>query len=145
MFHFVTFHCITFYTKLLFTSSMTSSVLMMMNCFFGMVDQRKAFSLVSSQDHYQRSSPSLIFNTPRAGFEPAQNPSSGLVDEFVQQCNQFFYISICGNLQKFTLTILFQADFGGKPIVVFNAKKHIFIKICVHVDPHVDYTIQICG
>ena len=28
--------------------------MMMINCFCGMVDQRKALSLTSSQDHYQR-------------------------------------------------------------------------------------------
>ena len=45
-----------------------------------MVDQRKAFSLISSRDHCQRSSPSWISDTPRAGFEPAQNLSSSLVE-----------------------------------------------------------------
>ena len=50
-----------------------------LNCFFcGIVDRRKAFSLISSGDHCQRSSPSRISDTPRAGFEPAQNLSSGL-------------------------------------------------------------------
>ena len=53
---------------------------MMMNCFCGMVDRRKAFSLISSRDHCQRSSPSRISDTPRAGFEPAQNLSSDLVE-----------------------------------------------------------------
>ena len=41
---------------------------------------RKAFSLISSQDHCQRSSPSRISDTPRAGFEPAQNLTSALVE-----------------------------------------------------------------
>ena len=54
--------------------------MMMMNCFCGMVDRRKSFSPISSRDHCQRSSPSRIFNTPRAGFEPAQNLNSGLVE-----------------------------------------------------------------
>ena len=45
--------------------------------FCGMVDRRKAFSLIFSRDHCQRSSPSRISDTPRAGFEPAQNLSSG--------------------------------------------------------------------
>ena len=45
----------------------------MMNRYCGMVDRRKAFSLISSRDHCQRSSPSRISDTPRAGFEPAQN------------------------------------------------------------------------
>ena len=52
----------------------------MMNCFCGMVDRRKAFSLISSRDHCQRSSPSRISDTPWVGFEPAQNLSSSLVE-----------------------------------------------------------------
>ena len=55
-------------------------MMMMMNCFCGMVDRRKTFSLISSWDHCQRSSPSRISDTPRAGFEAAQNLSSGLVE-----------------------------------------------------------------
>ena len=52
----------------------------MMNCFCGMVDQRKAFSLIFSRDHCQRSSPSRISDTPRWVFEPEQNLSSGFID-----------------------------------------------------------------
>ena len=52
----------------------------MMNCFCGMADQRKVFSLISSRDHYQRSSPSRISDTLQAGFEPVQNLSSGSVE-----------------------------------------------------------------
>ena len=55
-------------------------MMMMINCFCGMVDRRKAFSLISSRGHCQRSSPSRVSNTPRAGFEPAQNLSSDLVE-----------------------------------------------------------------
>ena len=55
-------------------------MMMMMNCFCGMVDRRKVVSLISSRDHCQRSSPSRIFDMARAGFEPAQNLSSGLVE-----------------------------------------------------------------
>ena len=51
-----------------------------LNCLCGIVDRPKAFSLISSRDHCQRSSPSRISDTPRAGFEPAQNLSSGLVE-----------------------------------------------------------------
>ena len=47
--------------------------------FCGMVDQRKALSLISSRDHCQRSSQSQISNTPQARFEPAQNLSLDLV------------------------------------------------------------------
>ena len=53
-------------------------MMMMMNCCCGMVDRRKAFSLISSQDHCQRSSPLWISDTPQAGFEPAQSLGSGL-------------------------------------------------------------------
>ena len=55
-------------------------MMMMMNCFCGMVDRRKVFSLISSRDHCQRSSPSRISDTPQAGFEPAKNLSSGSVE-----------------------------------------------------------------
>ena len=55
-------------------------MMMMINCFCGMVDRRKAFSLISSRDHCQRSSPSRISDMPRAGFEPAQGLSSGLLE-----------------------------------------------------------------
>ena len=53
-------------------------MMMMMNCFCSMVDLRKAFSLISSWDQCQRSSPSRISDTPLTGFEPPQNVSSGL-------------------------------------------------------------------
>ena len=53
---------------------------LMMNCFCGMVDWQKVFSLISSQNHCQRSSPSQISDTLRAGFEPVQNLSSDLVE-----------------------------------------------------------------
>ena len=39
-------------------------MVMMMNCFCGMADQQKAFSLISSQDHCQRSLPLRISDTP---------------------------------------------------------------------------------
>ena len=44
-----------------------------------MVDRPKAFSLISSQDHCQRSSPSRMSDTLWTGFEPVENLSSGLV------------------------------------------------------------------
>ena len=51
-----------------------------LNCSCGMVDRQKAFSLIFRRDRCQRSSPSRISNTPQAGFEPAQNLSSGFVE-----------------------------------------------------------------
>ena len=47
---------------------MMMMMMMMKNCFCGMVDKRKAFSLISSQDHCQRSSSSRISNASRAGY-----------------------------------------------------------------------------
>ena len=52
----------------------------MVSCFCGIVDRRKVFRLISSRDNCQRSSPSRISDTPWAGFEPAQNLSSGFVE-----------------------------------------------------------------
>ena len=48
--------------------------------FCGMVDRRKVFSLISSRDYCQRSSPSQISDTLRAGLDPVQNLSSNLVE-----------------------------------------------------------------
>ena len=54
-----------------------------MNCFCGMVDRRKAFSLITSRDHCQRSSPSRISDTPRAELEPSQKLET-LLNEAMQ-------------------------------------------------------------
>ena len=59
---------------------MMMMMVMTMYCFCGMVDRRKAFSFISSCDHHQRSSPLPVSDMPRAGFEPAQNLSIGLVE-----------------------------------------------------------------
>ena len=60
--------------------SIENLMMMMMNCFCRMVDRRKAFSLISSRVHCQRSLLLRISDTPQAGFELAQNLSSGLVE-----------------------------------------------------------------
>ena len=54
--------------------------IMMMNCFCGMVHQRKEFRLFLSWDHCQKSSPSRTSNISQAGFEPVQNLSSGFIE-----------------------------------------------------------------
>ena len=59
---------------------MIMMMMMMMNGFCGMVNRRKAFSLISSRDNCQRSSPLRISDTPRAAFESAQNLSLGLAE-----------------------------------------------------------------
>ena len=55
-------------------------MMIMVNCFCGMVDWRKMFSLISNWDHCQRYSPSRTSDTTWAGFEPAQSLSSGLAE-----------------------------------------------------------------
>ena len=68
------------YTRMTMMMMMMMMMMMIMNCFRGMVDRRKAFSLISSRDHCQRFSPSQITETPQAGFEPVQNLSSGIIE-----------------------------------------------------------------
>ena len=58
-------------------SMMMMMMIMVMNCFCGMVDQRKAFSFISSHEHCQRSSPLQMSDTLQAGFQPVQNLNLG--------------------------------------------------------------------
>ena len=92
------YHCFTFqhfitirisiyqYLKAFFRYLMMMMMMMMMimmimtNRFCGVVDRRKTFSLLSSRNYCQRSSPLWISDTSRAGFEPAQNLSLGLLE-----------------------------------------------------------------
>ena len=53
---------------------------MMMNCFCCMIGQQKGFSIISSWEHCQRSSPKGISDTLWAGFEPTHNLSLILVE-----------------------------------------------------------------
>ena len=61
-------------------SHFSTMIMKMDELFLWFGDRRKAFSLISNWDHCQRSSPLSISDTPRAGFDPAQNLSSGLLD-----------------------------------------------------------------
>ena len=61
--------------------------MMMMNCFCGMVDRRKTLSLISSQDHCQRSSPSRISDTRR------EQDSNIYIYVYIYK---YIYIYICG-------------------------------------------------
>ena len=56
----------------------------------GMVDWRKVFSLISTRDQCQRSSPSRIPDTPWAGFEPAQDLSCAVVLTTTSQRHDYF-------------------------------------------------------
>ena len=74
-------------------------LLLLLNCFCGMVDQPKAFSLISSQDHCQRSSPLQISNKLWARYEFVQNLSSGVAEWSCKVVMMFwhtsFYLSVC--------------------------------------------------
>ena len=75
--------CANFSKKLLFFTPWYANVrvmMMVMKYFCGMVDQRKAFSLIFCCDHCQKSSPSRISDTQRAVFAAAKNLSSGFVE-----------------------------------------------------------------
>ena len=61
-------------------SMMMMMMIMMMNCFCGMVDRQKELCLIFSRDHFQRSSGWRISDTPRGGFEPAQNLTSSFAE-----------------------------------------------------------------
>ena len=58
----------------------TFQMMMMVDCFCGMVDRRKALNLISSRDHYQRLSPLEISDTLQTRSEPLQNLSSGFME-----------------------------------------------------------------
>ena len=60
---------------------MMMRMMMIMDCFSGMADQGKAFTLISSRNNCQRFSPSQISDMPRAGFESAQNLSSSFDEQ----------------------------------------------------------------
>ena len=56
----------------------------LMNCFCGMTDQGKAFSITSSQDHCQRFSPPHISDMPQAGLNLSRTCVQVLLNEVVQ-------------------------------------------------------------
>ena len=74
----VRFSSVTIFELNPWNCSMTMK--MIMNCFCGMVDQRTSLSLISSRNHFQRSSPLQISDTPRVRFEPVKNLSSDFVE-----------------------------------------------------------------
>ena len=71
---------IVIFSKIVDFMGISLMMMMMMNCFCGMVHRGKVFSLISSRDHCHRSSPSRVSDMPRAGFELAQNQSSGFIE-----------------------------------------------------------------
>ena len=68
--------------------------------FCGLVDRRNTFSLISSLDHCQRSSPSLIFDTLWAGIDQEFRLGCAVVITNTPQrrCSQYNPVKICLNL-----------------------------------------------
>ena len=56
---------------------------MVRNCFFGMVDNQRVFSIVSSWNYCQKILPSPTSSMPWAGFKHAQN----LISDFAEWCS----------------------------------------------------------
>ena len=92
-----------------------------MNCFCGMVDQQKIFSLIYSWDHCRRFSSLRISERPQPGSEPAQNMSSGFVEwicaavitttPWCQNTLLEYYFWICSSLGVAHLLSLPQPQF----------------------------------
>ena len=105
--------------------------MMMMNCFCCIVDQQKEFSLISSQDHCQRSSPLQISNMPRTGFEPAQNLSSGLAE---WSCTVVITTTPCHHIHPVIVVVavimhkLFNA--GKKHLSEIDGQLKVFLDPC---------------
>ena len=83
-------------------------MMMAMNCYCGMVDRRKVLNLISSRDHSQKLSPWQTSQTPRAGFEPAQNPSSGFVQALVIE--ETLYLKLARLELAYLTSFTFHAD-----------------------------------
>ena len=64
----------------MFQMMMMIMILMMMNYFCGILDEKKVISLIFSLDHCQRSSPLQISGMLRAGFDTVQNLTLGCVE-----------------------------------------------------------------
>ena len=71
--------------------------MVIINCFCDMFEQRRASKLISSRDLCPRSSLSRISDTPRVGFEPAQNLILGLVE---WSYAEVIITRLLGNLDK---------------------------------------------
>ena len=72
-------------------------LLTMMNCFCGMADRWKAFSLISSRDNCQRSWPSRISDMPRVVFELVQDLSSGFIEwsDWTKEMTTSVFVHCC--------------------------------------------------
>ena len=105
-----------------------NSLMVMMNCFCGMVDQRKAFSLISSRDHCLGSSPLGIFDMPQARFEPAQNLSSDFVE-----LSCAVVITTTPLCHEVVMLFKHKSAYHGKQLLVWKKRQvlQIYGRLCV--------------
>ena len=66
--------------RLMTMMMMMRMMMVMINCFCGVTDRWNGFSLIYCRDHCQGFSSSQISNTPRVGFESAQNLNLGFLE-----------------------------------------------------------------
>ena len=110
-------------------------MVMMMNCFYGMVDQQKtfhrqrAFCLISSWDHCQRSSSLWIFNTLWSGFELMQSLSSDFLEwscavVITTTSQQFYLVLFFTELTFFITALFFHFFLDRKGITIIGWKNY---------------------
>ena len=99
-----------------------------------LTDERR--SLISSRDHCQRSSPSRISDTPRAGFEPAQNLSSGF-DEW--SCA--IVITTTPRRQQFLFVYYNPTYRVTKPRQIFDTFYQYFRTILIKLQKHSSFDL----
>ena len=109
-----------------------------MICFCGMVDRQKTFSLIYSREYCQRSSPLWISDMPRAGFEPARNLSSGLVEwsyEYLVQSKYMYQSkkdSEYNNTDIIYSTYIYMYIYTIYPLYVYVYIQYIYIYIYIN-------------
>ena len=101
--------------SLMMIMMMMMMMMMMMNYFCGMVDRRMAFSLISSRDHYQRSSPPRNSDTSR----PSEVSDGSYCNHIINNGNLNFYVVIWSfflydNLEQSGIQCLFYIDINDK-------------------------------
>ena len=117
------------------------NVMMMINCFCGMVDRRKAFSIISSRYYCQRFSPLQISDTPRAGFENMGKYSSyvqfkcRLSVAFLKLVNSLKLICVINTFMRIFKNIktdIFQDSNEELPSVLLNGiSRKLTVKLLV--------------
>ena len=111
---------------------------MMMNCFCGMVDRRKAFSLISSRDHCQRSSPLRISDMPSRVWTCAEPEFRLSWMKLCSSHNHYIYVGIYIYIYTYIYYIYVLMDIYAyiiyiQYIYVYNVYSvYIYIYVYIH-------------